>query len=114
MMAKIHMSTGRVPLAAGPAGHRGDENCAMASSGAGEGRAFRPDLYYRLHVFCIDLPPLRDRREDIPRLVNHFLNKYSMVASRPVPQISPEALKTPSHALHPMQSVLSYKIVFDL
>ena len=52
---------------------------------------FRPDLYYRLHVFCIDLPPLRDRREDIPLLVNHFLNKFCMATSRPVPQLSPEA-----------------------
>ncbi len=54
---------------------------------------FRPDLYYRLHVFCIDLPPLRDRREDIPLLVAHFLNKFCMMNSRPVPQISPEALQ---------------------
>jgi DNA-binding NtrC family response regulator len=54
--------------------------------------AFRPDLYYRLHVFCIDLPPLRDRREDIPLLVNHFLNKFCLATSRPVPQITPEAL----------------------
>ncbi len=53
---------------------------------------FRPDLYYRLHVFCIDLPPLRDRREDIPLLVNHFLNKFCMATSRAVPQITPEAL----------------------
>jgi len=55
--------------------------------------AFRPDLYYRLHVFCIDLPPLRERREDIPLLVNHFLNKYCMATSRPVPQVAPEALE---------------------
>ena len=53
---------------------------------------FRPDLYYRLHVFCIDLPPLRDRKDDIPLLVNHFLNKFCMATSRAVPQISPEAL----------------------
>jgi len=55
---------------------------------------FRPDLYYRLHVFCIELPALRDRREDIPLLVNHFLNKFAMATSRPVPQISAEAMET--------------------
>jgi len=55
--------------------------------------SFRPDLYYRLHVLCIDLPPLRDRREDIPLLVNHFLNKFCLATSRPVPQISPEAME---------------------
>jgi DNA-binding NtrC family response regulator len=53
---------------------------------------FRPDLYYRLHVFCIDLPSLRERKEDIPLLVNHFLNKYSMATSRPAPLIGGEAL----------------------
>ena len=54
--------------------------------------SFRPDLFYRLHVFSIDLPPLRDRREDIPLLVNYFLNKFCLATSRPVPQVAPEAL----------------------
>ena len=53
---------------------------------------FRPDLYYRLHVFCIDLPPLRERREDIPLLVQHFLNKFCVATSRAVPQVSQEAM----------------------
>jgi len=54
---------------------------------------FRPDLYYRLHVFCIDMPPLRDRREDVPLLASHFLNKFCMATSRTVPRLSPEALQ---------------------
>jgi DNA-binding NtrC family response regulator len=59
--------------------------------------AFRPDLYFRLHVFCIDLPPLRERRDDIPLLVDYFLNKFCMATSRPVPQLSAEALEVLMH-----------------
>jgi two-component system response regulator HupR/HoxA len=54
---------------------------------------FRKDLYYRLNVFPIRLPPLRDRREDIPSLANHFLRVYRERARRAVPAISPEALR---------------------
>jgi DNA-binding NtrC family response regulator len=55
---------------------------------------FRDDLFYRLNVIEIRIPPLRERREDIPLLVNHFLNKFCMATSRSLPQISAEALET--------------------
>jgi DNA-binding NtrC family response regulator len=54
---------------------------------------FREDLYYRLNVVAISLPPLRDRREDIPILFRHFLRKYAQETGRPAPDLSPEALK---------------------
>ena len=54
---------------------------------------FREDLYYRLNVITIELPPLRSRREDIPSLVEHFLKKFAEENERPARQISPEALR---------------------
>jgi two-component system, NtrC family, response regulator HupR/HoxA len=56
-------------------------------------RAFRQDLYYRLNVFPIPLPPLRDRPTDIPPLVDHFLKTYRTRARRAVPGIAPDALR---------------------
>jgi two-component system response regulator HupR/HoxA len=53
---------------------------------------FRKDLYYRLNVFPIHLPPLRDRVEDIPALANQFLKIHRQQARRAVPAVSPEAL----------------------
>src|SRR6184192_4682051 len=54
---------------------------------------FREDLYYRLNVISVNLPPLRTRREDIPLLVEFFLRKYSEENERPRRHISPEALR---------------------
>jgi two-component system NtrC family response regulator len=54
---------------------------------------FREDLYYRINVFPIKLPSLRDRKEDIPELVMHFLKKYCKKIDRKVPSIEIEAME---------------------
>ncbi|HYW39675.1 MAG TPA: sigma-54 dependent transcriptional regulator [Terriglobales bacterium] len=53
---------------------------------------FRPDLFYRLNVFRIELPPLRERREDIPLLVNHFVQKFSLAMNKRMTRVSPAAM----------------------
>ena len=53
---------------------------------------FRQDLYYRLNVCCIDMPPLRDRTDDIPLLVDHFLNKHLAKTGRAFKGLAPEAM----------------------
>src|SRR4029078_7230273 len=53
---------------------------------------FREDLYYRLHVINIYLPPLRERKEDIPLLAQHFLEKYGQENNRPGMELTAEAL----------------------
>ncbi len=58
-----------------------------------EERVFRPDLYYRLNVFSINIPPLRERKEDIPLLVAHFLDKFARQMNRPPQRLAPETME---------------------
>ncbi len=53
---------------------------------------FRPDLFYRLNVFHIELPALRDRRDDIPLLVNHFVRKFSLQMNKKINRVNPAAM----------------------
>jgi two-component system nitrogen regulation response regulator GlnG len=53
---------------------------------------FRPDLYYRLNVFAIHLPPLRERGDDLAGLVRHFVRRFSRDLGRDVQEVAPEAL----------------------
>jgi two-component system response regulator PilR (NtrC family) len=54
---------------------------------------FREDLYYRLSVIPVEAPPLRERRDDIPLLANHFLKKYAPAAGKSILRISPESIE---------------------
>ena len=55
-------------------------------------KEFREDLYYRLNVIHLTIPPLRDRREDVPELLNHFIPFYAERHGIPLPRVAPEAL----------------------
>ncbi len=53
---------------------------------------FRQDLYYRINIFQITPPPLRERKEDILALANHFLGKYALKNNKPIPTLTPQAV----------------------
>jgi two-component system response regulator PilR (NtrC family) len=57
-----------------------------------EEKTFRQDLYYRVNIIMIKLPPLRERKEDIPALAEHFLRRYAKASGRQIHSISEEAL----------------------
>jgi Nif-specific regulatory protein len=54
---------------------------------------FREDLYYRINVFPLTIPPLRERKEDIPLLAAHFLKQFAKKFNRPVPRLTASALE---------------------
>lgn len=63
--------------------------------------AFRADLYYRINVFPIDLPPLRERPGDIPILALHFVQKYANLMTKPQPQLADPTVRLLSHHTWP-------------
>jgi len=69
--------------------------CASNRELKGEIRAgrFREDLYFRLHVFTIHLPPLRERKEDVPALVRHFVDRFAAETGKRVQGVSQQALE---------------------
>ncbi len=79
-------------------------NCAALSSDLIESElfgyekgAFRSDLYYRLNIFPIELPPLRERKEDVPLLANHFCEKFAGRMGKDVTGVSPSAMAVLEH-----------------
>jgi len=77
---------------------------------------FRQDLFYRLNVFTVNLPPLRDRREDLPLLVEHFLGQFNRELGRRVRALAPDALRILEQHSWPgnvreLQSTVKYALV---
>ncbi|MGB8030461.1 MAG: sigma 54-interacting transcriptional regulator [Terracidiphilus sp.] len=64
-------------------------------------KQFRSDLYYRLNVFPISIPPLRERREDIPLLVRHFVRQFAQRMNKAIDAISPETMESLTQYLWP-------------
>jgi DNA-binding NtrC family response regulator len=80
-------------------------------------KRFREDLYYRLNVVHVELPPLKDRKKDIPLLSYHFLKKYARVNQKDVPEISPEAMQVLISGEYPgnvreLENIIERGIIF--
>jgi len=78
--------------------------------------SFRGDLFYRLHVFPIDLPPLRERREDIPLLVEYFIDRYARRAGKHIRNVEKRTLQVLQSYLWPgnireLQNVIERSVI---
>jgi PAS domain S-box-containing protein len=76
---------------------------------------FREDLFYRLHVLHLHLPPLREREEDIRYLLDHFLEKFTRALSRPPTSFTPEAMQILLHYGYPgnireLKNIIEYAV----
>jgi len=77
---------------------------------------FREDLYYRIRVIPIELPPLRERKEDIPLLIRYFIEKFNREMPRQVSQTSPDALEALEAYTYPgnvreLQNIIEHAFV---
>ncbi len=77
---------------------------------------FREDLYYRIRVFPIELPPLRERMEDLPLLFNHFIQKFNRIMGKEVRQVTSECLAALEHYEFPgnireLQNIIEHAFV---
>ena len=82
-----------------------------------ERHEFRQDLYYRLHVVPIHIPPLRERKDDIPPLVNHFIQKFNLEMGRRVGHVSIDAIKILTEYNYPgnvreLENIIEHAMVF--
>ena len=81
-----------------------------------EHQTFRRDLYYRLNVYTIDLPPLRERNGDLPLLIDYFLKRFSKEMGKTVQEVSPDAMRRLAEYpwpgnLRELQSVLKHAVI---
>ena len=89
-------------------------NCVLTQ--AVKNGTFREDLYYRIRVFPIELPPLRERRGDVPLLLKHFVEQFNVELGRDVRQVAPDALNFLENYSYPgnvreLQNIIEHAFV---
>jgi DNA-binding NtrC family response regulator len=81
-------------------------------------KSFREDLYYRLNVIPVQLPPLRDRKEDVPLLVNHFVQKHGTKSDKDIKSVSKYAMHALVNYHYPgnvreLENAIEYAVAFS-